>query len=465
MSGIVGISGGRNGKKVNEMLQKIAHRGRESGRVLKINGVTLGMVWTPYRSLRESVFDNPALDSAYAEVYRKKPPTASELARETLPFALALITPDGLFLARDAMGVRPLYYGYSADGALCFASEVKALLQFVKDIQEFPPGFIFSEKNGWEQFMEWQYGEPLDIEPALAASELRLKLDQAVERRVISEIMGCWLSGGLDSSAMAALAKPKVKELHTFSGGRAGSSDIEQARLVANYLGTIHHEVMITDEVLIETLPEVIWALESFDALLVRSSVVNYLISKEATNFVDVVLSGEGGDELFAGYDYLKRIEVENLPEELLEITGSLHNTALQRVDRCASAFGLIPQIPFLDRQVVEFALRLPVEYKLPTEPPRIEKWILRRALEDLLPQEILMRHKEKFWSGVGIGSFFAELAEEKISDADFNAEKVLRNGWQLSSKEELMYYRIFREMFGDQDDLNWMGRSKLTPS
>lgn len=465
MNGIVGITAPGKGKIVNGMLQKIAHRGKESGRVMEVNGVTLGMVWTPYRALRESIFDHPALDHAYGQIYRKQPPTVSELARETLPFALVLITADGLFMARDAMGVRPLYYGYTEDGSFCFASEVKALLHIVKNIQEFPPGFIYSEKDGWEQFIEWQYGEPLDIEPATAASELRQKLDQAVERRVVSDVMGSWLSGGLDSSAIAALAKPKVKELHTFAGGRAGSSDLEQAQLVANYLGAIHHEIMISDDVLIESLPEVIWALESFDALLVRSSVVNYLVSKMASNFVDVVLSGEGGDELFAGYDYLKSIEAENLQEELLDITGSLHNTALQRVDRCAAAFGLIPQVPFLDRNVLEFAIRLPVEYKLPSEPPRLEKWILRRALDGLLPQQILQRHKEKFWSGAGIGTFFAELADQKISDSEFNREKSLPNGWQLSSKEELMYYRIFREMFGDQDDLNWMGRSKPSPS
>ncbi|MGB9672710.1 MAG: asparagine synthase-related protein [Anaerolineales bacterium] len=465
MNGIVGIAKARQSKLVTKMLETIAHRGKEKGRVIETNVATLGCVWTPYHRIRESMFEHPALDYAYGQVFRQTPPTPNELAREVLPFALALVTPNGLLLARDALGVRPLYYGYTEDNAFCFASEVKALIPYVKNVQEFPPGFMYSESNGWEQFIEWQYGDTLDIEPAEAANELRQKLDQAVERRVISEVMGSWLSGGIDSSAIAALAKPKVKELHTFAGGRAGSTDLEQAQFMASYLGTIHHELIISDEILVNTLAEVIWALESFDALLVRSSVVNYLVSKLATDFVDVVLSGEGGDELFAGYDYLKNIESENLQEELLDITGSLHNTALQRVDRCASAFGLLPQVPFLDRNVLEFAIRLPVDYKLPKEPPRLEKWILRRALDGLLPTQILERRKEKFWAGAGIGTFFAELAEQKISDSEFARERVLKNGWQLSSKEELMYYRIFREAFGEQEDLNWMGRSKVTPS
>ena len=465
MNGLVGIAGKGKSKVIAEMLQAIAHRGRENGRVVENNGITIGLVWTPYRFMRESLFDQPAFDYTYGQVFRQNPPSASDLARETLPFALVFITPEGLFLGRDAMGVRPLYYGYTTDGLFCFASEVKALLKTTHDIHEFPPGFMYSTQNGWEQYFEWKCEEPLDIEPEMAAIELRQKLDQAVERRVVSEVMGTWLSGGLDSSAIAALAKPKVNELHTFAGGRAGSSDLEQARIVANHLGTIHHEVLINDELLMEVLPEVIWTLESFDALLVRSSVVNYLVSKVTADFVDVVLSGEGGDELFAGYDYFKNIEPGNLPEELLDVTGSLHNTALQRVDRCASGFGLIPQVPFLDREVLEFALRLPIEYKLPSAQPRLEKWILRQALNGLLPQPILKRHKEKFWSGSGVGTFFAKVAEEKISDIDFNQEKVLPNGWQLSSKEELMYYRIFQEKFGDQEDLNWMGRSKLTGS
>jgi asparagine synthase (glutamine-hydrolysing) len=270
--------------------------------------------------------------------------------------------------------------------------------------------------------------------------------------------MGSWLSGGLDSSVLAALARPLVRTLHTFAAGVAGAPDLEHAREVARFLRTEHHEVVVTLPQMQRFLPVVIRSLESFDALLVRSSVTNYLVAQAAAEYVPDTLSGEGGDELFAGYHYLKALPPTALAAELRNLLGALHNTALQRVDRSAAAHGLVAHLCFLAPAVVDYALRIPVELKLRNG---VEKWILRQALAGALPERILARPKAKFWEGAGVSGLLAEVAESAIPDGEFQRERLLPNGWSLASKEELFYYRLFREQFGRQIPLEWMGRTK----
>jgi asparagine synthase (glutamine-hydrolysing) len=157
----------------------------------------------------------------------------------------------------------------------------------------------------------------------------------------------------------------------------------------------------------------------------------------------------------------LKTLDPAQLPSELLDITNRLHNTALQRVDRSSSAFGTVAHVGFLDPDVVDYALQIPAGLKLRNG---VEKWILRESMKGLLPDSILQRPKAKFWQGAGVEDFLARYAEQKISDADFKNERNLPNGVSLNAKEELFYYRIFREQFGEFDDLSWMGRTKGTP-
>lgn len=443
------------------MLGKIAHRGTDGDKILEQDGITLGAVWPAAQNVptaavlrREAAWDG------------SRPPLPDPLAlgKNWDPFALAAYTPKGLFLARDPLGVRPLYYGKMDGGVLCFASEVKSLLQVTCEIREFPPGSWYQENDGFHSFTQLNVGEMLNGDTDEIAHGLRLRLEQAVVRRIDGEVMGSWLSGGLDSSVIAALARPYVQTLHTFAGGLAGAPDLACARQVADYLGTEHHEVIVSENDLLCALPDVIYYLESFDALLVRSTVVNYLVAREAANYVGSAFSGEGGDELFAGYAYLEGMPAERLSDELIDITQRLHNTALQRVDRSASAHGLVARVPFLDADLVSYVTRIPPSLKLYQGDPAIEKWILRRALEGALPEEILWRRKAKFWEGSGVGENLAQLVSEQVSPADFARERRLENGWVLNTREELAYYRIFREHFGELSDLEWMGRTKGAP-
>jgi asparagine synthase (glutamine-hydrolysing) len=426
------------------MLDRLSHRGRHWCEIREAEGTTLGV-----------------LGSQIQQADLKELPKG--IVRDQASaghFAQAQAQNGGFELQRDRLGVRPLYYGWTSDGAFCFASEVKGMLAVTRDIHEMPPGYSF---DGGKMTMNAE----ITVQPELnesaetIARELRRRLESTVQARIGNGDVGSWLSGGLDSSVMVALAHPHVSKLHTFAAGMAGAPDLEFARVAAEFLHAEHHERVIQPAEMFASLSDVIYALESFDAWLIRSSVMNYLVAKTAADYVPAVFSGEGGDELFAGYDYLKSLDPAELPSELIDITNRLHNTALQRVDRCSSAFGTVAHVGFLDDNVVDYALQIPSGLKLRNG---VEKWILRESMRDALPDSILWRPKAKFWQGAGVEDFLARHAKEQISDADFKLERNLPNGVQLNTKEELFYYRIFRERFGDFDDLSWMGRTKGSP-
>ncbi|MBM4019489.1 MAG: asparagine synthase [Planctomycetes bacterium] len=447
MPGIAGIGAQGRQAQVERMLGLISHRGRGGRAVFEVKGATLGAVWQsgmPPPACRPAAADNAVRDAS----------GGGRLAE-------AQVIAGRLRLSRDPLGVAPLYYGRTADGAVCFASEVKALAEMTRAVSELPPGHTFDGVR-CQAYARPQKQPLLDGRPEEIATELRRRLEAAVRKCIGGTEAGAWLSGGLDSSTMAALARPHVNALHTFAAGLAGAPDLEYARAAAEHLGSQHHEAVPTAAELLAVLPEVIRHLESFDALLVRSSVTNYLVGRLAAEHVPEVLSGEGGDELFAGYEYLKALPAEQLPDELLDITGRLHNTALQRVDRCSAAHGLLAHVPFLDADVADYALRIPPGLKIRGG---VEKWILRRAIQGALPQAVLDRPKSKFWEGAGVGDLLARHAEGRITPSDFQRERRLPNGWLLATPEELLYYRIFKEHFGGLADLSWVGRTKGAPA
>ncbi len=444
MAGIAGIADPNQWTAVERMLDKIAYRGRFGRELVQTGAVTAGIVKAMH----------PATNQEETQALCSICDTAG-------PERLAGVRlVQGEFaLVRDPFGVAPLYYGRNADGAVCFASEVKALLEVTGDVNELPPGSLYDGES-IRPYRRTETRPVLSDEPEEIAAELRLRLETAIAERAAIGDVGAWLSGGLDSSTMAALARPYVYRLHTVAAGVSGAPDLEYAAVVAAFIDADHHEVVVGTDDLLAALPQVIYHLESFDALLVRSSITNYLAAQAASDYVSAVFSGEGGDELFAGYAYLKTLDPALLAGELLDITGRLHNTALQRVDRCAAAFGTVAFVPFLDSEVAGYAQRIPVGLKLHDG---VEKWILRRAMEGALPEPVLRRTKSKFWEGAGVGDLLSDYAEGAFTDAAFLAERVLPNGWVLNSKEELMYYRMFREHFGERTDLSWMGRTKMS--
>ncbi len=461
MAGIVGLQKGDK-DAVAQMLTKIAHRGDDGLKIIEQDGVTLGAVWP--EAQRTPV---PAVLKANAVWDGAKPPLPGpdgvKAARN--PFALASLDEfGGIFIARDALGINPLYYSYTDTGYFCFASEVKAILDIAQDVREFPPQTCYSSERGFEQYPSLNNLRIGDKSPERIALELQMWLDQAVCQRIDRPVMGAWLSGGLDSSALVALVRPHVNELHTFAAGMVGAPDLVYAQEVAEYFDTRHHELIVTLPQALQVLPDVIYHLESFDALLVRSAVTNYLVAEKAADHVDVSFSGEGADELFAGYRYLSGLADDELDEEMRALTTSLHNTALQRVDRSASAHGLVVHVPFLDPGVVTYAQAIPASLKLMRNPEVIEKFILRKALEGILPDSVVWRKKTKFWQGTGLGETLAEHAEHAVTQSDFESERVLPNGWVLNTKEELYYYRIFKNHFDTLDKMDWMGRTKSAP-
>lgn len=443
MAAIAGISGKGHREAVLEMLGVLNHREKGSWEVIEDDACTLGMIHPAAPKQDQQIFNYGCLQHVTGGILSSR----------------AYVFLGKLFLQRDPLGIRPLYYGFTADRDLCFASEIKALLKLTGTVYELLPGTIYDGQMT-KTYSRLEPSPASDDPPEVLAKKLRKRLEKVVRQSVSQDIMGAWLSGGLDSSAIVALARPHVKTLHTFVAGLAGAPDLEAARTVADSVETLHHEIVVSIRDLLDVLPAVIYYLESFDALLVRSSLTNFIAGRAAADYVSEVFSGEGGDELFAGYAYLKSLPKTELADELIDITERLHNTALQRVDRCASAHGLTPLVSFLDPTIVKFALSIPVEYKLRDG---IEKWILRQAIAEMLPAEIRDRAKAKFWEGAGVGEKLANYAEQRITDADFRRERWLPNGWMLSSKEELMYYRIFHDHFGDLETLNWMGRTKST--
>ena len=233
---------------------------------------------------------------------------------------------------------------------------------------------------------------------------------------------------------------------------------------MADTLGTQHHEYIYAEQDMLDVLPDVVYYLESFDPALVRSAIPNFMLARMASEHVKVMLTGEGADELYAGYSYLQRYETPgDLQEELVNITEALHNTNLQRGDRMSMAHGLEARVPFLDVDSVSMALSIPPEWKLQRD-GRPAKDLLRRAYEGLLPEEIVNRPKMKFSKGAGSSDILAERAEEGVSDNDFQQEKDrLKRDWDynLQNKEALVYYQMLSEHYQDEWIMPNMGSSR----
>ncbi|CAN5423233.1 asparagine synthase B [soil metagenome] len=365
-------------------------------------------------------------------------------------FAFGICDDDHLFLARDPIGIKPLYYGRGVDrsGApvTAFASEMKPLADWVEELHEFPAGSWFDSRVGFVPYYEVPTAPPVERSVEEHVALVRRGLEEAVASHLMSDVpVGAFLSGGLDSSVIAAIARKHVDELHTFSVGLAGSRDIEAARRVAAHIGSIHHEYLMTPTEVVEKLPEIVHALESFDQDLVRSAIPTYFCSRLAAEHVKVILTGEGADELFAGYVYHRTpSDPATLHQELCRSVSTLHNINLQRVDRMTMLHGLEGRVPFLDTDFIALALTVPAELKLRQMPDGrfIEKWVLRMACEDLVPADIVWRTKEQFDEGSGTVDLLAEALRPLLDEIDLDAYRASTNE-PVRSAEEALYHRI----------------------
>ena len=252
----------------------------------------------------------------------------------------------------------------------------------METIHEFPAGYWFHSRAGWHAYFDIDSVQENTNRASNTGESIRGVLKEAVRKRLLADVpTGVSLSGGLDSSLVAALARQETVHIHSFSVDMQGSGDLAFARKVARILGTQHHERIYTEQEVLSALPKIIYHLKSFDPPLVHAAIPTYFLAELASKYVKVILTGEGADEIYAGYDYFGFIKSrEDLQNELLDITAALHNTNLQRIDRIPMAFGLEARVPFLDLQSVSLGLCLPADQKMHRKRPA-----KHRAFADVL--------------------------------------------------------------------------------
>ncbi|MFP3866661.1 MAG: asparagine synthase B [Desulfobacteraceae bacterium] len=380
-------------------------------------------------------------------------------------FAFAIFAGDDFMLARDPIGIKPLYYGY-VDQKLYFASELGAMsLAGVNLVHEFPPGHYYTPQQGFVQYYQVppvQEEEFTDLEEA--CDQIRRTFIAAVKKRLLADKeihVGSFCSGGLDSSLVAAIAAEEIPHLHTFAVGMKDeqgqiSDDLKAGRMVARHFGSTHHELIFSEEDYYQALPQVIYKLESYDPSLVRCAVPCYFTCKLAADYVTVVLTGEGADEIFAGYHYMKHLPVDQVNLETRRNLTSLHNINLQRADRIGMNFSLELRVPFLDLAMVDLAMKIPPEWKIKKQNgSAIEKWILRQAFAGTgyLPDEILWRYKLQYTQGAGCEGLGERLAAQEISHEEYERIKAQYPQAAINSREAAYYFQIFRQ-FHPQDSV-----------
>lgn len=370
-------------------------------------------------------------------------------------YAFALFREGELVLGRDPVGIKPLYLGRSGDD-LVLSSELKAMPRGVSKTEPLAPGTVWSSRAGTHRF--WSVPEPPifygTFQPLSDhVATIRAELSRAVRRRLISDVqVGAFLSGGLDSSAIAALMRPHVDELHTFSVGLPGSPDLEAARLVSEHLDTVHHEYLLDPAEIRNCLPEIVHSLESFDLDLVRSAVPTFFTARLASQHVKVVLTGEGADELFAGYTYHKALtDDRELDADLRRSIAELHHVNLQRVDRLTMAHSLEARVPFLDIDLIQAALAVPVALRRPGV-LAAEKGLLRAAVADLLPNDVLWRDKSQFDQGTGTAELLPAMAGELAGHIDFEEYRDRFPNTRFRSPEECRYHELLVDSLADPE-------------
>jgi asparagine synthase (glutamine-hydrolysing) len=401
-------------------------------------------------------------------LYRKKGIDCIEDLNGIFAFALYDEEKDVYLIARDPIGVIPLYIGYDDKGHVLISSELKGLEGFAVKYEPFLPGHYFYSED--KKLTKWYVRDWMDYEnvknnPA-DIQELHDALEAAVQRQLMSDVpYGVLLSGGLDSSVTSAIAKQYASkrietngtsdawwpQLHSFAIGLKDSPDLIAAKKAADYIGTVHHEIHYTIQEGLDALRDVIYYIETYDVTTVRASTPMYLISRFIKSMgIKMVLSGEGADEVFGGYLYFhKAPDAKAFHEETLRKISKLYLYDCLRANKSLSAWGVEGRVPFLDKEFLDVAMRLNPEAKM--APGKvIEKKILREAFSSVLPDEIVWRQKEQFSDGVGYNwiDTLRKVTSEQVSD-DQMANAAKRFPINTPQNKEEYYYRsIFEEHF-----------------
>jgi len=502
MCGIAGCIGVKDTETINKMLDALGHRG-PNDRGVHVNGHDLvfghtrlsivdvakgrqpiltdggrtgiicnGEIYN-FRDLRSELqskytFKTNSDTEVILHLYREKGPAAVKDLDGM--FAFALFDGDDFMMARDPIGIKPLYYGY-VDGKLYFTSELGAMtLAGVDEVHEFPAGHYYTPEEGFVKY----YQVPAVQEHLLTDIDetcelIRETFIRAVKKRLLADPevpVGSFCSGGLDSSLVAAIAAEDIPHLHTFVVGMRDetgdvSDDVKAARIAVKHIGSTHHELIFTEQEYYEALPLVIKKLESYDPSLVRCAIPCYFTCKLAADYVTVVLTGEGADELFTGYHYMKHFPFDKLNLEARRCIGNLHNINLQRADRMGMLFSLELRVPYLDVELVDLSMKIPPELKIREHRgAKIEKWILRKAFEGTgyLPDEILWRYKVQYTQGAGCENLGELMAEKEMSDDEYERIKAENPQAVINSKEAAFYFKIFRQYHPQDSVLGSIG-------
>lgn len=401
-------------------------------------------------------------------LYADKGPNFLEELNGIFAFALYDTEKNVFLIGRDHIGIIPLYQGWDKEGAYYVASELKALEGYCHRIEEFLPGHYYYSPD--EQITQWYRREWMDYEKVKDnvsdVAELRKAMEEAIQRQLMSDVpYGVLLSGGLDSSIISAVAKKfaakRVEtdnqedawwpQLHSFAIGLKGSPDLAAARIVADHIGSVHHEKEYTVQEGIDAIRDVIYHIETYDVTTVRASTPMYLIARYIKSMgVKMVLSGEGADEIFGGYLYFhKAPNAEEFHKETVRKLSKLHQYDCLRANKSLASWGVEGRVPFLDKEFLDVAMRINPRDKMAGN-GKIEKHILRKAFEDYLPKEVAWRQKEQFSDGVGYSwiDTLKEIANTQVSDEQMaNVHKRFPINPPLT-KEEYVYRSIYTDLF-----------------
>lgn len=446
---------------------------RKTGRVLSVNGEIYNHNELRTEFKKEHDFQTASDCEPILYLYDEFGPEFVNKMNGIFAFVIYDPNSNDYYIARDHIGIVPLYWGWDKEGNLYVSSEMKAIVDVCQKMEEFPPGhyYLGREKKLVKYYNpSWADTATLPSHP-LDLAALRIAFENAVKRQLMCDVpYGVLISGGVDSSLVAAIAS-KFKEkrvedndktpawwprLHSFSVGLKDSPDLKYARKVADFIGSVHHDVYFTEQEGMDAIPDVIYQLETFDITSIRAATPMYLMARKIKAMgIKMILSGEGADEIFGGYLYFhKAPNARELHEETVRKLEMLHKYDCLRANKSMAAWGIEARVPFLDKEFLDVAMNIDPQEKMCIPGLKMEKWMLRKAFEGYIPDEILWRQKEQFSDGVGynwIDSLKAWAGRE-ITDKMMGSASYRFPVKTPLTKEGYLYRSVFESHFPHPD-------------